>query len=275
MTVSNKLQSIPLAWRWFIVHEWFMENKNNNDTVAHIISVLESIGTKESNALLDAVRSKDEKAYPSRRIWFQNIMSLEKNPLYYAIYNKDTGLIRKLAESGNVLAMACMHDDFWTEKAAALNQANALFYLTNFEDFKGLAKCAGFGHTTAMYMLSNTSSIDRHLWRAWYVLLTGTVVYDTNPVLPEHMYAVGDIMEGYDQFWDEGKRVREGFMHCINFYISIRDRVRKAALHTVLCLRRRQICRDVASLIGEMVYKNRIAWVELLNQPSKSKRIKK
>jgi hypothetical protein len=53
----------------------------------------------------------------------------------------------------------------------------------------------------------------------------------------------------------------------------VRDRVRKAALCTVLCLRRRQICKDVASLIGEMVYKNRIAWVDAVEN-SNNKKIK-
>ena len=73
--------------------------------------------------------------------------------------------------------------------------------------------------------------------------------------------AAGRELEGYDQFWDADKQPHDSFSRCIDVYLTVTHRARRAALQTVAGLRELGLPRDVAVLIGRAVYATRTdAW---------------
>ena len=73
--------------------------------------------------------------------------------------------------------------------------------------------------------------------------------------------AAGRELEGYDQLWDEGRHPHDSFMRSIAVFLVVTHRARRAALQTVAGLREIGLPRDVAVLIGKMVYATRTdAW---------------
>ena len=73
--------------------------------------------------------------------------------------------------------------------------------------------------------------------------------------------AAGRELEGFGEFWDEGRRPDESYLRCIDVYLSVTHRARRAALQTVAGLRELGLPRDVAVLIGRAVYDTRLdAW---------------
>ena len=73
--------------------------------------------------------------------------------------------------------------------------------------------------------------------------------------------AAGRELEGYDQLWDAGKQPNDLYLSCMELHFSVTHRARRAALQTVAGLREVGLPRDVAVLIGQMVYETRTdAW---------------
>jgi hypothetical protein len=71
------------------------------------------------------------------------------------------------------------------------------------------------------------------------------------------MYAVGRQVHFYADFWDKNKHPNNDYIWCINVYRNITWRSRQAALCTVMTLMTHGIVRDVAKLIGKIVYATR------------------
>lgn len=63
-------------------------------------------------------------------------------------------------------------------------------------------------------------------------------------------------LDGYEEFWDPGHHPHESWFPSIRLYREVTNRVRRAALQAVVALRPR-LGRDVARLIGMMVYRSR------------------
>ena len=73
--------------------------------------------------------------------------------------------------------------------------------------------------------------------------------------------AAGRELEGYDQFWDADRHPRDSYLQCIDVSLTVTHRARRAALQTVAGLKELGLPRDVAVLIGRMVYTTRTdAW---------------
>ena len=86
------------------------------------------------------------------------------------------------------------------------------------------------------------------------------------------LFVVGRELEGYDQFWDAGRHVSDQVARCIDVYLTITHCARVAALQTISSLKQRGIPRDVAVLIGRLVYATRddaILWLVLEAPPTK------
>ena len=69
--------------------------------------------------------------------------------------------------------------------------------------------------------------------------------------------AAGRELEGYDQFWDDGMHPHDSFITCLEVYLAVMHRARRAALQTVAGLKELGLPRDVAVLIGRAVYATR------------------
>lgn len=86
------------------------------------------------------------------------------------------------------------------------------------------------------------------------------------------MHNVGRELEGFDQIWDatQAKAMPEVLFQCIDVYLLVLHRARRAALQTVVALRNCGMPRDVAVLIARQVYRSRdhvIAWFPVPTPP--------
>jgi hypothetical protein len=122
------------------------------------------------------------------------------------------------------------------------------------------------GHPQAMGVLvdgyaETLSAIEYAIYSARYVLLAGDVAFVPDLLLlktAQQFFYAGRELAGYHRLWKDGERPNKIWRYCIYVYQSVTERVRRAALQTVVALR--PLCggsRDVARLIGRAVYKTR------------------
>ena len=165
-------------------------------------------------------------------------------------------------------------------KAAELNDPDGLFLLANRVKegrFELLCEAASRGHADSTCRLAGDfsdrlSSVEVATFGARFVLYSGNHVF-VGPGIEDMvqrsragslgandvavLYAAGRELEGYDQFWDPDKQPNETLMRCIGIHLTVTHLARRAALQTVAGLRELGLPRDVAVLIGRMVYATR------------------
>jgi hypothetical protein len=145
------------------------------------------------------------------------------------------------------------------------------------------------GHLDSMFLLTSSgysdyshflSPIEEAVFAARYTLLSGSnryyldVVSDAIRQLDANwngidsgafqmLYVSGRELQGYHEFWDNGRHPKMDYCRCIDIYERVVQRARTAALQTILCLRS-IVGKDVACLIGKTIYQRRetdaIAW---------------
>lgn len=80
----------------------------------------------------------------------------------------------------------------------------------------------------------------------------------------ELLYVAGRELEGFETFWHEKSKLVLERMACIDFYLTVTHRARRAALQTIVGLRELRVLRDVCVLIAMRVYQTResdaISW---------------
>ena len=169
-------------------------------------------------------------------------------------------------------------------KAAELNDPDGLFLLANRVKegrFELLCEAASRGHADSTCRLAGDfsdrlSSVEVATFGARFVLYSGNHVF-VGPGIEDMvqrsragslgandvavLYAAGRELEGYDQLWDAGRHPNEVLIRCVDIYLAVMHRARRAALQTVAGLREIGLPRDVAVLIGRIVYETRTdAW---------------
>jgi len=246
--------------------------------------------------------------------WLAKIMTAEEGPRaqYYRgrelarlpepqIHDDVDALLLCSAESGFAPAMAeLIYSRFdesgmkWLKMAAERNDPYGLFRLGELaaagetsRRFQLWEAAAKLGHALSMSRLTHfflgVAGLDWAILRARYILLTADqhsmdgldhVFYHENADV-QLMFVVGRELEGYDQFWDEGRRLEAHFERCIDLFLTVSHRARLAALQTMAMLRRHHgFPRDVAMLIARRVYQTRddaSVWLEPLQPKAKNK----
>ena len=172
----------------------------------------------------------------------------------------------------------------WFRKAAELNDPAGLHQMGVLVEegrFELLCKAAARGHALCMWRLASEfsdrlSPVEVATFGARFVLYSGNHIF-VGPGIDDMvqrsragslgandvavLYAAGRELEGYDQFWDACRHPHDSYLRCINVFLTVTHRARRAALQTVAGLRELGLPRDVAVLIGKMVYATRTdAW---------------
>ena len=201
-------------------------------------------------------------------------------------------LLRQSAKAGFAPAMSrlglVVEDEdeklTWLRKAAELNDPDGLYQLALWVGegrFELLCEAAARGHAGRMWSLAEEffdrlSPVEAATFGARHVLYTG-LKYRVGPSVGEAaqrmengqadandvavLCATGRELEGYDQLWDVDKLPHESHLCCIDVFLTVTHRARRAALQTVAGLRELGLPRDVAVLIGRMVFATRTdAW---------------
>jgi TPR repeat protein len=307
----DKLLSIPVDHLLLMARHWVFDGANYNTSEAHLTKVLEAAskgGNNESSWLLDKLRPvpKFDKNMVAKLEWLTEIMATEadSNPQaqYYrgralmGLGDRDgTGwkLLRQSAEAGFAPAMSWLgtvvYDKeerlMWLLKASELNDPEGMFWLSDCVKegrFELLCKAVAHGYAGSMYRLAEELSdrlslVEVAYYSARYILYSGIITHaaaelDTNNLAV--MYVAGRELEGYDQFWDADRHPHGLYLRCIDVYLTIMHRARRAALQVVLGLRR-YVGRDIARLIGQMVYSTRTeaqVWLSLKEETKKKQK---
>ena len=110
-----------------------------------------------------------------------------------------------------------------------------------------------------MELAAKSGNVDAMLYiysyNARYVLLNR--LFDFHRISErEPSYADGRELDGYEEFWDPGRHPHESWFPSIRLYREVTNQYRRAALQVVVALRPR-LGRDVARMIGMMVYRSR------------------
>ena len=220
---------------------------------------------------------------------------------------RDAGveLLRQSAEAGFAPAMSRLgvavgdEDEkmAWFRKAAELNDPDGLCELADRVEegrFQLLCGAAARGHVYSMRRLASNysdrlSPVEMATFGTRFVLYTDlknrftSIIGDAAQRFDNEQASANDLavlcaagreLEGYDQLWDAGRHPHDSWMPCIEVYLTVTHRARRAALQTVVGLRELGLPRDVAVLIGRAVYATRTdarAWWQQAAQPRKRK----
>ena len=281
----DKLKSIPPGHLLLMARGWLFGH-NNNKSVAHVTNVLEAAarGSEESDWLLDKLRSKGEipkfhANWHENWSWLAEIMSTEDSPR--AKYYRGVSLwmigysgydwmepMRQSAEAGFAPAMSWLgdkdDDNKWLCKAVELKDPDGLYQLAydgDKREFELLCEAAARGNTDSMYLLARNfpdrlSPVEAATFEARRILYDGFGHDKASLKDLDVVYVTGRELEGYERFWDKRNYLDNSYLHCIDVYLTVMHRARQAALQTVTGLRR-FVGRDVARLIGKMVYNTR------------------
>ena len=173
--------------------------------------------------------------------------------LFHLVWNKEEGMA-------------------WLRKAAELNDPDGLFYLSCLKNDRQLLQLSvARGNLLGMYYTANdnrSSLAEAATFGARYLVRAGvsSLYHFRNDALNfirshgngveslQARFAVGRELEGYEQFWDDGRHLGAIFHGCIDLYLSALHSARRAALQTVVGLREIGLPRDVAVLIGRVVF---------------------
>jgi hypothetical protein len=203
----------------------------------------------------------------------------------------DAGFAPAMSELGNELGLnkeANLEESMeWIRKAAVLKDPVGLYFLSFLvkkEKFELVRESAIRGYAPSMKILAKDfstrlSPVEAATFSARHVLLSGNNHYVpaviAMAVMEEDLdilYAAGRELEGYEALWDKCKLPYAAHLKCIDVYLTITHRARRASLQTTVGLRQ-YIGRDVARLIGQMVYQTRAeAWWWCHQRPSSKKK---
>lgn len=153
---------------------------------------------------------------------------------------------------------------YYTRLAAKLNDPYGLYLLSITkksykERIELLRKAADLGVTESMYDLMESMigswDIDMSTILGRYVLMTAQQLL--GPQKQKYFsYEIGRQLYGYEQLWDDNIRLIPKLQKYVNIYATVTERARRAALQTTFGLRT-YLGRDVARIIGKMVYATR------------------
>jgi hypothetical protein len=226
--------------------------------------------------------------------WVERVMRNEDNPwsnyyraraLFYTIgcpISAVFTLLKKSATAGFAPAMALLwiiipneeEKDQWARKALQLNDATALYELSmrsesadgDGDAFTHCYAAAMQGHLRGMMViatkfLTRLSATAAAKFSARYALYTGNTacrIMGKHPLPLDALYVAGRELEGYEQMWDEKNcsRINQESKDAIYVYACVTQRARRAALQIVTIIRTWR-GRDVARLIGQLVYATR------------------
>lgn len=217
-----------------------------------------------------------------------------------------TNLLRQSAEAGFAPAMSALaeilrrRDDaegsFWARKAAEQCDPDGLAIWTDYvedaaEKRSLLTRSAALGSLRGLICLaySTTDRLQRNVLWAKILLLTGDEPPEGGPAHPcarrlrdghtmspediELLYFVGKELEGFEVLWAEGSSLSVEQYECVEVYLTVMDRARRAALQAVLGLRQVGLLRDLAVMIAQHVYRTReddpYAWFPALGKKRK------
>lgn len=207
----------------------------------------------------------------------------------YAGRDAVTDMFEQAARDGFAPAMAALSEwtmDFatlpWATRAAALHDPDALNFLAQMQDPEDFAlhlEAATYGSAGSMHWLSDVSDemglsqLQRSYWRARAFFLFGTdranhVVSDAlSRMTAVHVqwreedvrlvFQVGREVEGFEQVRRNPPEASYDIHRCIDLYLWIVHTARRAALQAVVVMRQLGVPRDVAIMIGRIVYSSR------------------
>ncbi len=198
-------------------------------------------------------------------------------------------LLRRSAASGFSAAMSVLgwrmistkqgEGMEWLQRGAELNDANGLCWLSQFDvtrEFSLRLSAEKHGHFGTMWILAEKhadkfDAVSRAALRARYALWSGSrvAVFEADSALRliselragkeewQIVFAVGRELEGFEQVWDEERHLTTELQKCVEFFVTVAHRARRAALQAVAALRFLGLSKDVAVLIAKLVYKTR------------------
>jgi len=126
-----------------------------------------------------------------------------------------------------------------------------------FDDFEKLA-LRGHGASICMMLYEYGYIMDPKTiirWKARYAFLHHIrCKFEEIDFSLNNMYIIGSEMEGYQEIWGSDKKCSESVQKCIDFYLDTVHKARVAALYAIWGL---PIIRDVAKIIGRLIYASR------------------
>lgn len=268
---QDKLLSIPPDHLLLMAFRWICDLEQST---AYAVKLLESAsirGHKESDWLLEKVRTIPPKAESktAKRLWLDKVMKNEDNPWanFYrgfiaTLFGGNRDLLKRSSDAGFTRAMAHMADHAWILKSAELNDPHGLFLRYRWIDHNvdTLLRAANLGSLESMARLiddhyDQISTEDFSIFTGRYLLGTGyhRKLHHSDP------YLIGRELEGYEQFWDPVYYPNNEYQDCIQLYLDTIHLARRAALQMTFGLRP-ILGRDVAQMIGKMVYEMRTDW---------------
>ena len=158
--------------------------------------------------------------------------------------------------------------DFWMQKAANLNEPRALCQLSSIsQDFRLLRRGAEQCHPNCIRMLllcheRKLLITERVRYKAILALFQTEAYFDDEIDMREDlMFVAGRELFEYAFFWGTNDRhPHKSYMKCIDLYNKVTHRARRAALQTLVGLRR-ILGRDVSLIIAKIIYSQREEWV--------------
>jgi hypothetical protein len=292
----DKLLSIPVDHILLLVRECIFGSRSCSqfDLETHVKKLLESCikrGDDESSWLFEKLRdiSLCEENIIARSTSLANIMAMEDTPRaqYYEGMlrlwfddNLSIKLLLRSANSGFVPAMAAIGEELkslhWIKKAAKRKDPFGLWLLGSHKknmrdyDYNFIFAAAECGYDWAMRVVGLHYSMRLPSWNdalryyARYILYSmndndcgnyiRTDTTNTNDL--KGMYVIGSEIEGYAALWYQNYEPQRCLLKCIEVYLTIMHHARRAALQATGEFRR-HVGRDVAGLIGKMVYNTR------------------
>lgn len=274
----DKLLLITPMQLLIIVRDWLFGFYAICDMI-HVLRSAAERDDEESIWLMGKIHDipKFGSAWKLRLQWLVSTMTTDDSSYanYYrgrALFRlgeKDTGImfLRKSANAGFASAMAelgyCLvlegiKEIGWMEKAAEREDPDGFYWVAVGENsFKHLRNAVSRGHIYAMNVLAlshkcKLSPVDILTFQARYMLLSG----DEHKMDNSYHFIIGRELEGYEQLWGSYWKPKKEYLGSIELYLDITHRARRAALQTTVGLRMR-LGRDVARLIGKMVYESR------------------
>ena len=294
-TRGSKLDSYPVEWLLQAIRDWLFEDYRCNRSGTYAQKLLENAANRqneEAKWLLKRLTLNGTKCIPdfgatgsdyrNKMAWLRVCFYLSENNdpwnnYYYGmshLENPPFELIEKSAKSeyppamrayGRLLFLRNWAEGedlavFWFKKASVLGDAASSCELS--WRYEGIDEnVAEQYYRIAVQQGSSCAMRERFpslLGRA--IALSGMYAkHEENRVLTytvQDRFAFGRELQGADEFSDVLSKFQLDMLMCITLYTSVTEKARTAALHAILALRRR-LSKDVAVMIGKLVYDTR------------------
>ena len=279
----EKLDSYPVEWLLRIVREWVF--RVNLSARMHIQKILENASRRQSAEatwLLSVLTKNNSESLPAvaRLDWVRECLSSSAtdNPWFDYYYGRafdDAERIKQSALSGYPPAIFVIAGRVWKDdgsgflcrlkKASALGDADATYHLalrTSFdESVQYYHTAAQQGHPTAMEYFSASSgalfgraiALSGHCNFSYGAREREAMRYDF-----QYRFELGRELFGVDEFSTMAAELPLEILQSIEFYTDVTRNARSASLSTILVLHDGcGVARDVARMIGKMVYDTR------------------